>query len=51
MSSNTAFGHWTVEETNWSKKDMDFIKDVLKEQPVSTSYEELLDEHEVKLLQ
>ena len=49
--SNPAFGHWTTEETNWSKKDLDFIQDVLKEKPLSTSYEELLAEHEAKLLQ
>lgn len=50
-SGNPAFGHWTVEETNWSKKDLDFIQGVLKEKPLPTSYEELLAEHEAKLLQ
>ena len=51
MSKNSAFGHWTQEETNWSKKDLDFIQDVLKEKPIPTSYEELLAEHEANLLQ
>jgi len=50
MQQNPAFGRWTKEETNWSQKDADLIANVLKEQPVPTSYEELLDEYEESLL-
>ena len=50
MVRNAAFGKWTEYETNWSKTDSDLVEDILKEQPVSTSYEELLDEYESNLL-
>ena len=50
MKRNPAFGHWTEEETNWSEKDTEFIKEVLKEEDIPTSYEELLDEYESTLL-
>jgi len=50
MKQNPAFGKWAEEETNWSQKGTDLIEDVIKEQPVPTSYEELLDEHESSLL-
>lgn len=48
---NPAYGYWSAEETNWSTKDQEEIQDVLKETPVRTSYEELLAEHEAKLMQ
>ena len=47
---NHAYGKWTKEETNWSEKDTAFIQDVLKEKSIATSYEELLKEHEKKLM-
>jgi len=50
MLKNPAFGKWTEEETNWSQKDAEIVKDVLKEDTVTTSYEELLDEYESTLL-
>lgn len=50
MSRNPAYGKWSEEETNWSQKDADAVKDILKEQTVPTSYEELLDEYESSLL-
>ncbi len=43
MSRNLAFGKWTEEETNWSQKDTDLIADILQEETVPTSNEELLD--------
>ena len=50
MSKNPSFGKWTEEETNWSKKDAEFIEDVLAEEPVPTSYDQLLTEYESSLL-
>lgn len=50
MSRNPAHGKWTEEQTNWSQADSDLVKEILKEQPIPTSYEELLDEYESSLL-
>jgi len=50
MARNPAYGKWNEDETNWSQKDTDVVKDILKEQTVPTSYEELLDEYESSLL-
>ncbi len=46
MARNPAYGDWTEEETNWSQKDTDLIKDILKEPTIPTSYEELVREYE-----
>lgn len=50
MPRNTAFGKWTKNETNWSKDDEEFIKKAIHEPSISISYEELITEHEAKLL-
>ena len=42
MARNPAYGKWTEEETNWSQKDTDFIKDVENDELIPTSYEKLL---------
>ena len=47
---NTSLGKWTEYETNWSKDDDTFIKKALEEKLIPTSYEELLNEHEAKLI-
>lgn len=49
MSRNPAYGEWTEEQTNWSKADLDFVRDALNEKPVPTSYEELLKEYKLGL--
>ncbi len=51
MAKNPAFGKWTEEQTNWSSVDTEFIKNTLEGESIPTSYEELLKDHEVKLLQ
>lgn len=45
---NPAFGMWTEEDTNWSQKDTDFIKDVIHSKRYPYSYEKLLKELEAK---
>ena len=49
MSRNPAYGKWSADETNWSQKDTDLVKDILKEDSVPTSFEQLLDEYESSL--
>ncbi len=45
---NPAFGHWTVEETNWSEKDTAFIDVTLnkKNDSIPTSLKEIKELHE-----
>ena len=45
---NPAYGDWTEEETNWSEKDTEFIRDSLTDRVTETSFEELLREHNEK---
>ena len=47
---NKAHGDWTEEDTNWSEKDIDVIRDILKEQLIPVTYEELLKQHESKIV-
>lgn len=51
MARNPAFGEWTEEETNWSDKDTEFIKEALKnlDKATPTTYEELVARNEAKL--
>ena len=49
MSRNPAYGKWSADETNWSQKDTDLVKDILEGEFVPTSHEQLLDEYQSSL--
>ena len=51
MEKNPAFGEWTKEQTNWTPADTEFIKNTLDDESIATSHDELLKDHEVKLME